>query len=399
MQDRARRRRSNNIDPESTPPPTPRMRDLLPSFVGILGRSGLPSASHDTDGDDEALDVPRDTTDREWESMRELRYEGSTLDNRERRRLRREGRILANAQSSLSEDSREQAEVELANASQRRSRSQNDPPLGIGLGLSYLLAPPAETREHAAGDDGAVSLKPLTPLSSAPKQQVKTPTVARRRSINIAKVDAGRVNELHKEENERMTEDPMIRNYAKISQEGLYGAFGIDDMAHTPMLQRYLEPSRDADEICRQMRDMTVNDHKYRVDGPPEPVNIYNIDYLTDVSEVHDYADFREARKAKAFAGYVMFTERQEEINMLQRMQDHGYLKDGVEIKHGYQEIGPHGAVAWLTYEGQEIGGRQREEYEREKADEGKSVIFLFVSMLGRDQGDRGSRYEVAHGE
>lgn len=259
-------------------------------------------------------------------------------------------------------------------AARRRSKPQDEQPRG--LGLSYMLTPPAEVREHAEGDEGGVILKPLTPLSSAREQQSKRPTVARRRSMNIARVDAGRVNELSKEENEWMPEDPTIRNYARISQEGLYGAFGIDDMAHTPMLQRYLEPSHDADEVSRKIRDMTVNDYKYRVDGPPDPVDVYKVDYLTDVSEVEDYSDFQDARKAKAFAGYLMFTERQEEITMLQRMKEHGLLREGIEIKHGYQEIGPHGAVAWLTYEGQEIGGIQREEYEREKADTGESESF-----------------------
>jgi hypothetical protein len=169
-----------------------------------------------------------------------------------------------------------------------------------------------------------------------------------------------------------MTDDPIIRGYAVGAQEDLYSGFGIHDMAHSPLLRRYAEPNRVTDEINRSIYNMTVNDHDYRVCGPTSPVDIYNIDYHSDVSEIRGRADFEYARDAKAFAGYVMFTERQEEIDVLHDMKERGCFEEDIDIKYGYQEIGPHGSIAWLTYEGQETGGRQREEYEREKAVKGK---------------------------
>jgi len=63
---------------------------------------------------------------------------------------------------------------------------------------------------------------------------------------------------------------------------------------------------------------------------------------------------------------------------MLHHMKANGYLKEGIEIKDGYQEMGPRGSIAWLTYEGQEIGGRMREEYERKKAISGKLLASFF---------------------
>lgn len=358
------------------------MQDILPSFTGLFGRQSLPVASRDDDADDEALDVPEDTMDRKLESKREVAYEGST-QSRRYGRIRRSPRAendksdVASSSPSSPSDARERAVIGLGIESLRCSRLQSEQ--ASKRILNDILYSDSESRKHAEGEEGGVSLKPLTPLSPAREQQIKKPTVARKRSANIANIDAGRVNELSKEENEWMTEDPVIRNYARISQEGLYGAFGVDDMAYTPMLQRYLQPSRDTDEIRRHLRDMTVNDHNYGIGGPPNPADIYNIDYHTDVSDVRGHTEFEEARKAKAFAGYVMFSDRQEEISMLQRMQEKGYLKDDVDIQYGYQEIGPHGSVAWLTYEGQEIGGRQREEYEREKAHAGKLRSFVFV--------------------
>ena len=62
---------------------------------------------------------------------------------------------------------------------------------------------------------------------------------------------------------------------------------------------------------------------------------------------------------------------------MLRRMQVHGYLRDGVDIKYGYRAQGPHGAVAWLTHEGLEVGGRLREEYEQEKAVAGELSCYI----------------------
>jgi hypothetical protein len=169
-----------------------------------------------------------------------------------------------------------------------------------------------------------------------------------------------------------MSEDPVIRGYARTSQEELYGAYGMSDLTNAPIMQRYPEPNRDMEEISRSLYNMTVHEHDFLPGGPPDPVDIYNIDYDTDVSEVRGHAEFEHAREAKAFAAYAMFTDREEEIEMLHRMKANGYLKEGIEIKYGYQEMGPRGSIAWLTYEGQEIGGRMREEYQREKAMSGK---------------------------
>lgn len=201
--------------------------------------------------------------------------------------------------------------------------------------------------------------------------------IARRRSVSVAKLNTEQINQICREEAETMTEDPYIRGYARSSQEELYGAYGMSDIMNAPMMQRYPEPNRDMDEIDRSLYNMTVHDHDYSVGGAPGPVDIYNIDYDTDVSEVRGRAEFEHAREAKAFAAYAMFTDREEEIGMMRRMQAHGYLKEGIEIKYGYQEMGPRGSIAWLTYEGQEIGGRLREKYEREKAISGKLLISL----------------------
>jgi hypothetical protein len=205
----------------------------------------------------------------------------------------------------------------------------------------------------------------------------KKPTIARKRSVSVAKLNPDQINQQCREDVEAMTEDPVIRGYARTSREELHGTHGMNDMPNTPMMQRYPEPNRDMEEIDRSLYNMTVHDHDYRVGGPPGPVDIYNIDWDTDVSEVQGRAEFEHAREAKAFAAYAMFTDREEEIDMMRRMQAHGYLKEDIEIKYGYQEMGPHGSIAWLTHEGQEIGGRLREEYEREKAMSGKLLAFF----------------------
>lgn len=185
-----------------------------------------------------------------------------------------------------------------------------------------------------------------------------------------------------------MTEDPVIRAYARTSHEELYGPYGMSDVMNAPMMQRYPDPNRDMDEISRSLYNMTVHDHDYRVGGAPGPVDVYNIDYDTDVSEVQGYAEFEYAREAKAFAAYAMFTDRENEIDLMRRMQAHGYLKEGIDIKYGYQEMGPRGSIAWLTYEGQEIGGRMREEYEREKAITGKSLALFCWHWSWRCESD-----------
>ncbi|KAM0720084.1 hypothetical protein Q7P37_004220 [Cladosporium fusiforme] len=214
--------------------------------------------------------------------------------------------------------------------------------------------------DQLSGGDSSGPLKPLTPLSQ--QQLARKSSFLRRRAITMGKLEAW-----SKEETDWMTDDPQIRNYAAWSQNRLYGA-GEQQIAHTPMLQPYPAPNHDIEEINKNLRDMTVNDHNYQLGGPPTPVNVLGINYLTDVSGVRDYAQFQQAREAKVFSGYALFTERQEEIGILRRLKIQGVLKDDIEIKYGYQEKGPHGSVAWLTHAGQEIGGRQREEYERERA-------------------------------
>jgi hypothetical protein len=226
-------------------------------------------------------------------------------------------------------------------------------------------------------------LKPLTPLS--PDHQSQKPGVARKRGISVSKLEAERINKINKAENEEMSDDPFLRHWAEDSKEVLYGKG--PRVTETRSFLSYPTPTRDINEINRGLYDMMLRDQDYQIGGPPHPVNVNNIDWDTDVSNVQGYREFQETREAKAFASYVMFTERQEEIDMLRRMQVHGFLRDGVEIKYGYQALGPHGAVAWLTNEGQEIGGRLHEEYEQEKA-----VTGEFAILLARVRSERGAR-------
>jgi hypothetical protein len=231
-------------------------------------------------------------------------------------------------------------------------------------------------------------LKPLTPLP--PDHQSQKPGVARKRGVSVPKLEAERINKIIKAETEWMTDEPDLRHWVEDSQEDLYGK-GVS-IAETRSFPSYLPPTRDTNQINRELYDMTLRDQDYQIGGPPRPVNINNIDWDSDVSNVQGYNEFQEARDAKAFASYVMFTERQEEIDMLRRMQVHGFLRDGVDIKYGYQAQGPHGAVAWLTNEGQEIGGRLCEEYEQERAVTGESAL----SDCRIDKSEVGARSRVA---
>jgi hypothetical protein len=356
--------RSSDIEPGATPPPTPRLHETL---LDLPTRYALAMSESDTL--ETLLAAARSIAGREYEHTPSRRTRG-----RERKR-----QILwedANEPTSASSASAPgQQQTKSTPGPPRRSRSQDDKRL-FERTTGNNRSPNSKEREHAQGEDSGVSLKPLTPLpqpsSSSPspsERPFQRSGITRRRSISIAKVAIAQANQQSKEE---MTDDPIIRGYAVGAQEDLYSAFGINDMAHTPMLRRYAEPNRDTDEINRSIYNMTVNDHDYRVGGPSSPVDIYNIDYHSDVSEIRGRADFEHGREAKAFAGYAMFTERQEEIDVLHDMKERGCFGEDIDIKYGYQEIGPHGSIAWLTHEGQEIGGRQREEYEREKAVEGK---------------------------
>jgi hypothetical protein len=355
--------RISYIEPEATPPPTPILHEALPDLVT---RYALAMSESDTIN--ELLAAARSIAGREYEHTPSRRTRG-----RERKRQSPWESASKPISASTASDSGQQ-QIELTPGLKRRSRSQDDKRL-FERTTGDNRSPSSKEREHAQGEDGGVSLKPLTHLpSSSPspspsEQPFQRRGITRRRAISIAKVAVAQANQQCKEE---MTDDPIIRGYAVGAQEDLYAGFGIHDMAHTPLLRRYAAPNRDTDEINRSIYNMTVNDHDYRVGGPSSPVDIYNIDYHSDVSEIRGRVDFEHARDAKAFAGYAMFTERQEEIDMLHDMKERGCFEEDIDIIYGYQEMGPHGSIAWLTYEGQEIGGRQREEYEREKAIKGK---------------------------
>jgi len=360
-----RRQRSSNVDSESTPPPTPRMRESRPAIPLALD-------------DNAALNETQPESHSIAEIENHYRRGGATEENARGNRNRgREARrhnppLSASASSSISNSGRKG--TELVPDLRRRSRSQDDKKIFTRTASERDVTKARENAQHAQGQDGGVSLKPLTPLPppSASEDQGRKPISGRKRSVSIAKISPDRINQQYREEAESMTEDPIIREYARRSQEELYGEFGLSDVENTPIMQRYPEPNRDTEEINRSLYNMTVHDHDYGVGGPPDPVDIYSIVYHSDVSDVQGLAEFEHAREAKAFAAYAMFTEREEEIDMLHRMQAHGYLKEGVEIKYGYQEVGPRGSIAWLTYEGQEIGGRLREEYEHDLAISGK---------------------------
>jgi len=368
------RQRSNDIDPESVPPPTPRMRESKPAILLALEES-------------EPLDQISANTRSVPESEHENQQEGSPDDrargNRSRGRESRREAAAASASASQSASSSSTSDsgkqrTELPLASRRRSRSQDDQKIVQQTASDKEISRAREQAKRAQEEDGGVSLKPLTPLQPSSTPSSRKPVVARRRGVSIAKLNPEQINQICREESESMSEDPVIRGYARTSQEELYGAYGMTDMTNAPIMQRYPEPNRDMDEINRSLYNMTVHDQDFLPGGPPGPVDIYNIDYDTDVSEVRGHAEFEHAREAKAFAAYAMFTDREEEIEMLHHMKANGYLKEGIEIKDGYQEMGPRGSIAWLTYEGQEIGGRMREEYERKKAISGKLLASFF---------------------
>ena len=262
----------------------------------------------------------------------------------------------------------------------RRSEERSQRDLAV-----YLKAMEGESR-YSPADDGGVNMKPLTPLRSEdptlkpltplpPDHQSQKPGVGRKHDVSASKLEAERTAQIISAEKEWMSDNPFFRHWAEDSREELYGDGA--SVTETRSFLAYPVPIRDTNVINHELYDMTVRDQDYQIGGPPRAVDINNIDWDTDVSDVQGYREFQEAREAKAFASYVMFTERQEEIDMLRRMQVHGYLKDGVEIKYGYQAQGSHGAVAWLTHEGQEVGGRLREEYEQEKAVNGEFLTSV----------------------
>lgn len=224
-------------------------------------------------------------------------------------------------------------------------------------------------------------MKRLTPTPPQHQQQARKTGITRKRATTLGKLDSSRFNQLSREEMEWMSDDPVIRNYANWSQTLLYGDRTLQ-MAHPQIMQRYPPPSRDIEDINYNLQDMTLNDHHYQIGGPQGPVNLHGIDYFTDVSGIQDYSSYQQARQLKGFSGYTLFTEREEEIGILRRLKIQGVLKDEVEINYGYQERGRHGAVAWLTHAGQEIGGRQREQYERERAIEGRASHEFTVYIV-----------------
>jgi hypothetical protein len=357
------RQSSSNTEPESAPPPTPSVRKSVPAtqpavemnetLEQITGNAPIiPESEHE-----------------DWQKgLQEERERANRHRGRERQR---EAASVSASQSAApsSTSSSGKQRTELGPDSRRRSRSQDDQRTGFEREVSMA-------REHAKRiqeEDGGALLKPLTSLQPTPEK----PIITRKRASSVAKLNTEEINQLYREEPEYMSENPVIRGYARTSQEELYGPYGMSDVYNDPMMQRYPEPNHDKDEINRSLYNMTVHDHDYRMGGPHGPEDIYDIDWDTDVSEVRGRAEFEYAREAKAFAAYTMYTDREDEIEMMRRMQARGYLKDGFDIKYGYQEVGPRGSVAWLTYEGQEIGGILREQYEREQAIEGKLQAFL----------------------
>jgi hypothetical protein len=235
---------------------------------------------------------------------------------------------------------------------------------------------------------GFDQVKLLTPLpSSSEHELMMKPRSMRKRPANISEIASGQVNQRYREESEWMTDNPRIRRWSTEAQDKLYGAMDINSMTHTPILHLFPSPTRDPEVIQRTLDDMVWNKENYGIGGPPGPVDVDNIDYFTDISGVYGREQTEHAREAKAFAGFALFTRRQEEINHLHRMRKQGYLPDDIEIMYGFQERAPHGAIAWVTYNGQVIGGALRDQYETRIQEESKfNYSFLLTSTRVRSR-------------
>lgn len=393
------RRRRLSIDPRPIPPPSPRLRDNIallsepeeaPLLSPLSPRGPAPSGGVPPISGEFVLG-PGPTYDAQVKrimlAMQQQEEKAKEEVSRNNDRVERRGlsrRLIFGGQSAEEEASSEQQAEEQRRRDSRRRRN-----------MERFANSAGPANELPAGEDGDPLLKPLTPLSQRQQQQqqqTRKPGGMRRRAISSGRIDVNKTNELNQEEMDWMTESPAIRGYAKWGQELLYGK-ETQDIAHTPMFHPYPAPSRDIDQINQNIRDMTLNEQKYQIGGPPTPMNVSRVGYLTDLSGIRDNVNLERAREAKRLSGYTLFTDRQDEIDMLHRLKAQGALKDDAEIKYGYQQQGPHGAIAWLTHEGQETGARQRQQYEREKALEGKTLSFMFANW-GREEVRSGNKVE-----
>lgn len=270
------RQRISNSNPKPAPSPTPSMRKSMPAIQlaleenqmldQITGNSHIIPESEHENGQESLIE----------ERARESRHRGRET----RREHESASSSTSQSASSSSTSSSGKQRTELGLDSRRRSRSQDDKRRAIEEEISLA-------REHAKRiqeEDGGVSLKSLTPLQPTAIPPSRKPTIARKRASSVAKLNTEEINQLYREEPEYMSEDPVIRGYARTSQEELYGAYGMSDAMNAPMMQRYPEPNRDMEEINRSLYDMTVHNYDYRVGGPPGPVDVYDIDWDTDVS-------------------------------------------------------------------------------------------------------------------
>lgn len=354
---------------EQQPPPTPQLRDSLPA----------PSNDQPLSEGPKPEERNTKSAQREQPRVRTVEEIGRELERRRAPRSivldferEREGRSQTEKQQTS--DSGEQASSS-RQAPRSRRNSEERTRKNFEQFINNVERQDNKVREHPQGDDGGVALKPLTKIS--PSATVgKRPGLAGKRGVNIAGIDPCQTNNFARQETEWMTEDEDIRNWAQYSQEELYGDSGRADYntnSAMTLMRKYPEPTRDLDTIEAYLHHMTRASEQYQAGGPPECVDMSNVNYFSDVSNVQSLQQLNEARSIKGHSGYAMFTEREHEIEVMRRLQVHGFLKEGVEIKYGWQEKSPHGGIAWLTREGQEIGGRMREQYEHERAVEGKN--------------------------
>lgn len=389
-------RGSGEEEPRPTPPPTPRLRDNYPAMPEFdetpqltprkLGRDGVGVAPRDLseiagvveyiDGRPYSFQPGPSHAESQQNRNAEGKEPSSFFDFESFRERQRE--------RAAAEDDDDDDGLERLVRLQIAKDGELQDPAQIEIATYRIVANMRASRRRASmqalGDECGLNLQPYPlPLSLGNQQQQQRQQLMQEIPLPLRKRRAS-ISQGSTEPQVPMTYNSRIAMYAHTAQDLLYGK-GRGSVKTSDM-QRYPPPNHDTNEINAGIYNMTVNDHHYRPGGRPDPVDMYKINYYTDVSSIKDSGEYEEARKAKAFFGYTAFIERDKAIKSLQQQQARGLL-DGVRINGGRMEERPRGAIAWLTDEGQEIGGRLRADYLEEKAMEGKAAPTVWFSSKG----------------